>query len=112
MNKKILIGSILAVLMLMTITYTSAIAQDDPEPKESPLYRIRAKRAVSELIPKLIPKILGERIFFSSLIPKIKSVFNPGDIGFADQTTNGPTTDCTCQIPLFEKMTFCIVCPD
>ena len=67
MNKKILIGSVLAVL-LVTISYTSAIAQNEPKPKESPLYRIRTRNAISEKITEIVEnirtKLFGERSFF------------------------------------------------
>jgi len=68
MNKKILSISILAVLMLVAISYATAINTTNVEKKESPLFRIRTRQAVTERIGKIIEtiktKFLGERIFF------------------------------------------------
>jgi hypothetical protein len=70
-KKKILIVSILAVFMLMAISFATAVGQNsssDVEEKESPLYGIRTKQAVGEKISNIIEniktKFLGERVFF------------------------------------------------
>ena len=84
MNKKILLISILSFLMLLTISFASAINTNttDIERKESPLYRIRIRRAIGEKITIIIEnirtKFLGERIFF--LPPPLQ------------RTTSWPTT--------------------
>jgi hypothetical protein len=70
MKKKILIGSLLAVLMLVSISLvSSAEVNNDVERKESPLYGIRLNRRVinekiSEIIENIRTKFLGGRIFF------------------------------------------------
>jgi hypothetical protein len=68
MNKKILIGSLLAVFMLVAISYATAVKTTDVEKKESPLFSIRIKRAIGEKISAIIKdiktKFLGERLNF------------------------------------------------
>jgi len=70
MNKKILLVSILAVFMLLTISFASAVTTNTTktERKESPLYSIRTRQAIREKISNIIEnikaKFLGERIFF------------------------------------------------
>ena len=56
MNKKILLVSILSFLMLLTISFASAIDinTSDVERKESPLFGIRTKRAITEKINDII----------------------------------------------------------
>jgi hypothetical protein len=74
MNKKILLFSIVAVFMLLTISFASAINTNNTynERKESPLFRIRTRRAITEKITNRIDNIktnfLGERIFFLPLL--------------------------------------------
>ena len=70
-NKKILIISILAVLTLVTISYASAMNNNNTtqvEKKESPLYKIRTRSVIREKINQILEhiktKFLGERIFF------------------------------------------------
>ena len=51
MNKKLLLVSILSALMLITISFSTEVSSDTTESnekKESPLYRIRVKQAISE----------------------------------------------------------------
>ena len=72
MNKKILIGSILAVFMLVAISYATAVNNNtNTEKKESPLYGIRTRRVISEKITNIVEniktKFLRERIFFIPL---------------------------------------------
>ena len=65
MNKKILVVSILAVFTLVAISFASAINTTAPvEKKESPLFRIRSRRAIREKIGDLVRRFLGDRIFF------------------------------------------------
>jgi hypothetical protein len=69
MKKKLIIGSLLAVFMLVTISYATAVNNNtNAESKESPLFGIRTRRAVTEKITNIIEniktKFLGERIFF------------------------------------------------
>ncbi len=79
MNKKILIFGVLAALMLVTITYASAVTQTQTTRKESPLFSIRTKIAIGERLQTIKEtiktKFLGERIFFIPL--SIKTIINP-----------------------------------
>jgi hypothetical protein len=78
MNKKILIISVLAVLMLVSISFVSAAeVNTDAEKKDSPLYGIRTRRAITEKIDDIVDniraKFIGERMFF---IPSILRCFS------------------------------------
>ncbi len=71
MNKKILVVSILAVFTLVAISFATAVSSNTAksvEKKESPLYRIRTRRAIGERLGKIIDYIktrfLGDRLFF------------------------------------------------
>lgn len=70
MKKKIIIISILAVFMLVAISFASANAQTTKsvEKKESPLFRIRTRQANNENIDEIKENIeaqfMGKRIFF------------------------------------------------
>lgn len=69
MKLRLLIG-ILATLMLVTITYASAVTINTQNTiKESPLYKIRIKRSINEKINGILEniktKFLIERIFFA-----------------------------------------------
>jgi len=70
MKKKIATISILAIFMIATISFASATNTSDTDVgrKESPLYGLRTKRAVSEKITDIIENIrtrfLGNRMFF------------------------------------------------
>jgi len=71
MNKKIIIISILAVLMLMAISFVTAVGtKKTEEKKESPLFGIRTQRAVNVNIPiskekifNIVANFLKNRIF-------------------------------------------------
>ena len=64
MNKKILSVGIFAILMLVTISFASAINTTNAEKKESPLYNLRTRLAIGEIIQNLKAKFFGERLFF------------------------------------------------
>jgi len=69
MNKKLLIISILAIFTLVAISFASAINTAKPiEKKDSPLFRIRTRRAIGERLQELRERIkarfIGERLFF------------------------------------------------
>jgi hypothetical protein len=68
MNKKILMVSILAVLMLVTISFATAINTTPAKKKESPLFGIKTELAIEEKIQNLRDnvkaKYVGERLFF------------------------------------------------
>ena len=114
--KKILIISISAVLMLVTISFASAIdTNTDVEKKESPLYKIRTRQAIREKIGKIIEniktKFLGERIFFLPLqwlgnkvhlFPRIATNEVPTIIECYKTQCCKPTSDghtCSCTMP-------------
>jgi hypothetical protein len=67
MNKKIMAISILAIFMLLAISYATAVSTTNTEKKESPLYGLRTRRATTEKISNIIENIktnfLGNRIF-------------------------------------------------
>jgi hypothetical protein len=68
MKKKVVVISILAVLMLVAISYATAVNSTNVEKKESPLYRLRTRQAIGEKINIIIKivktKLLEGRIFF------------------------------------------------
>ena len=68
MKKKIMLIGFLAIIMLLTITFTTAIGTNTTsEQKESPLYKIRTRQKINEKINEVLKQIktkfLGERIF-------------------------------------------------
>ena len=62
MKKKIIIGSLLAIMMLVTITFTTSISAetDTDETKESPLYEIRTDKANQNNVEELSTSYIGE----------------------------------------------------
>jgi hypothetical protein len=69
MNKKMVIMSLLAVFMLVSISFvSSAEVNSGVEKKESPLFKLRTRRVISEKIGNIIEniqtKFLGGRILF------------------------------------------------
>ena len=71
MKKKLVILGISAVLMLVTISFASAINTNTAttiEKTESPLYKIRTSLAIKEKIGQILENIktrfIGERLFF------------------------------------------------
>ena len=70
MNKKILIISIVAVFMLLALSFASTVSSNTSKPirKESPLFGIRTRQAIKEKIGQVIENIkakyIGERVFF------------------------------------------------
>lgn len=70
MNKKILIVSILAIFMLLAISFATAVNNKKNEQnKESPLFAIRTNRAINiekmnEIREKIITRFSRQRIFF------------------------------------------------
>jgi hypothetical protein len=71
MNKKVVIGSICTVFVLLTISLTTTVSSNaiDIDKKESPLWKIRNRRAINEKLGRVIDNIrasfIGDtRIFF------------------------------------------------
>lgn len=68
MKKKLLLGAILAVFMLVAISYGSAMTissqkSKPAEKKESPLFKIRTELTIRNEIEKLKASYLSDRIF-------------------------------------------------
>jgi hypothetical protein len=83
------IMGLLAVFMLVSISFvSSAEVNNDAERKESPLYVIRTRRAISENIEKIVEniktKLFGERAFFLPFqsMGDSKPVFDKGGLFF------------------------------
>jgi hypothetical protein len=99
MNKKILVVSISVVFMLVTISYASAINANniDTEKKESPLYRIRTRRTITEKIGLIVEniktKFLGERMFFLPFQSFIFRNSYSSRLQFGKDTESGWTCD-------------------
>jgi hypothetical protein len=78
MNKKIMLG-IFTVFLLVGLSFVvSGIHTNKTIIKESPLYRIRTKRAISEKILEIKTKFLQNRIFFQ--LPLLLKT--PSDINY------------------------------
>jgi len=69
-NNKILLVGILTVFMVIAVSYATAVNTNtaNTERKESPLFHIRTRRAITEKITTILEnirtKFLGERMFF------------------------------------------------
>ena len=68
MNKKIVIGCIGIVFMLVAITMVSAVGNKTTAKKESPLYKLRTNRANSNKNIKIIDNFLKDRVFYFPVI--------------------------------------------
>lgn len=97
MKKKVMIGSILAVFLIMITSIGSVMGSETEttETKESPLYKIRTKSAITEKVGILIENIKTrflseERIVF---VPLIENIFNRDEIGMK---TFALTLVCSC----------------
>ena len=68
MKRKLRIGGIIVALMLVTIAFSTVVNSTSDDQKESPLYKLRTRRAINEKIDDIIEdiktKFIGERIFF------------------------------------------------
>jgi len=65
MKRKILIVSILAVFMLVAVSFATAVNTEKTEEKEeSPLYNYRTNKAIQEKIQNIKTKFFGDRLFF------------------------------------------------
>ena len=95
MNKKIIFFGILAVFILTTISFASALGTSSKRPvvkKESPLFGIRAKQAVKERVTEIKSSFLDERIFILPFNFFIISSYDDGN------GRNTPTASKTCPI--------------
>lgn len=70
MSKKILIVSILAAFIMVAISFASALQTTSAQNtrKESPLFRIRIRLAIGEMLEKIKAKYIGQRLFFLPFI--------------------------------------------
>jgi len=100
MNKKIMIGSILAVLMLVAISFSAAAAavssqSNDVEKKKnvSPLFGIRTKGAIGEKISSFKARFLDGRVFLAFSFLKI---FKIGSQGWTDTYPRPTACNPTC----------------
>ena len=65
MNKKILIGSIIAVVILVLVSFTSVVGYNSVKSnsvKASPLFSVRTNRAIGEETKVLTCKYIGKGI--------------------------------------------------
>ena len=70
MNKKIMIGCISLILMLMAISFATAVNSSNTtvnEEKETPLFNIRTRLAIGERSQDLTVRFLRQRTFFLPL---------------------------------------------
>ena len=98
MNKKIWIGSLLAVLMLVSISFvSSAEVSANVEKKESPLYKVRSRRAVGEKIGAILDNIKTKFLAGRMLFLPFQGFRNIDDLSlrerFAIKTVDPPV--CT-----------------
>ena len=71
MNKKILIGSILSVAILILVSFTSVVGYNsvDSDMKPSPLFNIRTSRAIDKESQDLSCEYVGKGEEINLLIP-------------------------------------------
>ena len=91
--KKIIPASILTVFILLAISFvSSAELNTSAEERESPLYKIRTGRAITEKISNIVENIktrfIGERIFF---IPIMDGFYRTGTRLWTSMCTEVPT---------------------
>ena len=77
MKKIILIIGVLAVLILSSLSFVSAInPKKNVENKESPLYKLRIKNTlktkVTQIIQNIKTKFLGQRTFFIPILDRFE----------------------------------------
>jgi hypothetical protein len=72
MNKKILIGSIIALCILIGVSFTSVVGYRsvDSDVKASPLFNIRSRRAIGEESKGLTSKYVGKGELTNIYVPK------------------------------------------
>ena len=108
MKKKIAMASILAVLMLITISFvSSADVNTNIEKKESPLYKIRTKLAIGEMIQEIRAKLFEGRIFFLPL----QWLINRNDF-FSRQQSHHGATSASCETYYKGGFNACYDCKD
>jgi hypothetical protein len=80
MKRKLIIGSILAVFLIMTTSIGSVMGSEtkNTETKESPLWKVRTRQAITEKIGNIIESIRtsfvsGDRAIFVPLFENIRN---------------------------------------
>ena len=112
MKNKILIISILIVLTLVTVSFTSTVSSNvstSTIKKESPLYKIRTNRAIKDRIKDIVENIktrfLENRVFIIPLLmEKIKNIYEteilwsaPAGTAFCCTVHGTPTSLMCCK---------------
>ena len=100
MKKKLIIGSILAVFLLITISIVTAVGSETTtETKESPLFRIRARQAISERVGDIIWNIYANFLGESRLVfvPSLQRYIKGNEL-FTGASIKWATCACTCFI--------------
>lgn len=102
LNKKIIVISILAVLILVTISFSTAVSSNTSKSakRESPLFGIRTRQAIREKIGDLLRRFVGEQVFFLPFQWLINRDNLPSRHHFMKKTDatcpTCPYTVCTC----------------
>ena len=117
MNKKILLVSILSLVMLLTISFASAINTNtiDIERKETPLFKIRFGKAFTNEMRNIIEKIktrfLGERIFFIPFY-RVYRDETPVIVEYTEDCTVGKVCEITLKGDTCRLLvtTYCMTC--
>jgi hypothetical protein len=116
MKRKILAGCILAVFIITVSAITAiGLKTDADENKESPLYKIRTQKAISEKINSLVDsiktKFLGERVFWVPLIQRfpVGTITPPPSIG-SEGGKGCLTCFFTCGLEATDCGYTCVVC--
>lgn len=105
MKKKIIIGCISLVFMLLTISVVTAIGNEtqieNNKEKISPLFKIRTSQSKDEQIQKIQTNLIGDRIFFLpfTLFKNNEQLYNTEQYSSKVKCRTYHVTSCTCTIP-------------
>jgi len=93
MNKKILTISILAIFMLIAISFITTVSSNTTSTKrETPLFKIRTKLAIGERIKYLVTRFIETRGV--SLLPSLLFKDQPDRLLTTHQWTDCSTIGC------------------
>jgi len=102
MQKKIIIFSILAILMLVSISFATAVnTYSKSDKKESPLFNFRTKKAINQNIKNIITRFFGKRVFFLTF--KWEKILNKNVDSYTEE--DRCTNDVVCRTQA--KDTYC-----
>lgn len=92
--KKIVIVNMLAVLIMLTISFASIVTSNSSKPikNDSPLFGIRTRQAIREKIGNMMKRFVGERVFFLPF-QWVRNLFFKKSLETASKE---PTCDITC----------------